>query len=301
MFDRINLAEDLIVCRGEILARRGFVVSPESIAEAAHHAPSLPRRVLAGTFLDEDLGLALDDPAYRNLFPGAGVKAAIARAIRAARLPEALLDELRAIRTATPHLYRHALATTAVAVRMLLAAVGEARGVPDLAAAALLHDLGMRHVPARLLRHRESLADPEVSAIAAHPLLGAYHLARVLGSHPAVAAARSHHWRCGQGYPGLAAPPSRSIEVVAVASTFAALTQPRAFRSEAFDARGAADVLVLDVTLGHADANTVKLLVHALRGGHGDVRAIRFGAERSGHAPELNRHTPVAGPSRSPV
>jgi len=52
---------------------------------------------------------------------------------------------------------------------------------------------------------------------------------------------------------------------------------------------------------GFADANTVKLLVHALRGGRGDPRSVRFGRERTGHGPEVNLYRHVAAPSRSTV
>lgn len=299
MFDRVTLSHDLIDCRGAVLGRRGMVVSPESIAEAAQRATPPARRPLAGSPVASDAVGPIEDPVYRHLFPTDAVKAAVHRGLLDVRVPEVLLDELAAVQRSAPGLYRHALASAAVAVRMLLAAVGDARGVPDLAAAALLHDLGMRHLPVRLLRHRDPLPPEDVAAVAAHPLLGAFHLACVLGPHPAVAAARSHHWRCGQGYPRMASPPSRSIEVVAVASAFAAMTQPRPFRSDRYDARGAADVLVAEAATGHADANTVKLLVHALRGGRGDLRRVSFGHERTGHAPEVNRYTPVAAPSRS--
>ncbi len=179
--------------------------------------------------------------------------------------------------------------------------IPEPRTLPDIGAAGLLHDLGMRHVPPRYARNTDDLAPDEAREIAAHPLLGAYHLACVLGPSCAVDAALAHHWRSGQGYPHLPSPPSRCVEVVAVASTFAALTEPRPFRSEAFDARGAADLLVADAAAGAADANTVKLLVHALRGAEGDVRAVRFGRERQGHAPVVNRHTAILAPQRSPL
>jgi HD-GYP domain-containing protein (c-di-GMP phosphodiesterase class II) len=159
----------------------------------------------------------------------------------------------------------------------------------------------MRHVPARVLRQRERLGRDEALRVAAHPLVGAYHLATVLGPHPAVAAAQGHHWRCGQGYPTLGGPPSRSVEVISVASTFAALTQPRPFRADRYDARGACDVLAAEAMRRNADANTVKLLVHVLRGGRGDPRSVRFGRERAGHGPEVNRYVHVAAPARSPV
>jgi HD-GYP domain-containing protein (c-di-GMP phosphodiesterase class II) len=301
VFDRLILTEDLVDCRGERIAARGTVLSPESIADAAARAPPLPRRCLAETPLGADVDVPLDDHVHRHLFADAATRDAVRRAILAAQLPEVLVEELLALRRAASAIHGHAFTTAAVAVRMLVAVVGEARGVPDLAAAALLHDLGMRHVPARLARLRERLGRDEALRVAAHPLLGAYHLARSLGDHPAVHAALGHHWRCGQGYPTLGAAPSRSMEVVSVASAYAALTQPRPFRSAAYDARGAADVLVAEAAAGQADANTVKLLVHTLRGGVGDLRAVRFGRERAGHAPDVNRHVHVAAPARSPV
>ena len=301
MFDRLILPEEILDVRGEVVAARGFVLSPESIADAAAAARPLARLPLSETPLAADVPVPLGDHAYRHLFPDDGTKDAVHRAMLAIRLPEVLFEELLALRRAASPIHGHAMATAAVAVRMLLTVVGQARGLPELAAAALLHDVGMRHLPPRLGRLRERLGHDEALRVAAHPFLGALHLARVLGDHPAVPAALGHHWRCGQGYPNLPSEPTRSMEVVAVASAFAALTQPRPFRSAAYDARGAADVLVSEAVSGQADANTVKLLVHALRGGAGDPRGVRFGRERGGHGPDVNRHVHVAAPARSLV
>jgi len=254
---------------------------------------------MGDTPLAGDMALALESSAYLHLFGRSGAGQVIERVLLAAALPEPLLDELTAMRRDAPVLYRHGVLTAAVAVRMLVASVGETRALPDVASAALVHDLGMRHLPPEILVHRDRLPVELAHRIAAHPLLGAYHLALLLGNHPAVAAAQGHHWRCGQGYPVLTAAPSRSVEVIAVASAFAALTQPRPYRSDAYDARGAADVLVAEAMSGHADGSTVKLLVHALRGGDGDPRAVRFGGSRDGHAPAENRHAPVDVPVRS--
>jgi hypothetical protein len=301
MFDRLTLTHDLLDCRGAPVARRGTVISPEAIAEAAQRAPALPRRPLAETALARDILAPLDASEYGHLFHGDAVRAGVIDAVESSRLPDVLVEELVRARRDAPALHAHAFAAAAVAARMLLSVVGTARGVPDVAGAALLHDIGMLHLPARLRAPGERLSREDTLRIAAHPLTGAYHLARVLGAHPAVAAARSHHWRCGQGYPALGAAPSRSVEVVSVASAFAALTQPRAFRSAAYSARGAADVLVAEAAAGLADTTTVRLLVHALRGGHGDPRAIRFGHGREGHAPEVNRYAPVEGPTSAHV
>lgn len=297
MFDRITLGHDLIDCRGETLARTGFVVSPQSIAEAARQAAPGPRLALADSPHRAEVAGPLADPRYQHLFGDPPVRDLVERALLEVRLPGVLFEELTGVQRANPALYRHGVATAAVAVRMLVAAVGDLKGVPDMAAAALLHDLGMRHVSMRLVRNRDRLTREEAAEIAAHPLTGAYHLARLLGNHPAVPAAHAHHWRCGQGYPRVAASPPRSAEVVAVASVFAALTQPRPFRSDPFDVRAAADVLVDEAKAGTADTNTVKLLIHALRGGKGDPRAVRFGGHRGGQVPEVNRHTPVAAPA----
>jgi hypothetical protein len=301
VFDRLTLPEDLVDCRGKVLAPRGLVVSPEAIEEAAEAAPPLPRWRLAETPLAGGLGAPLELPAYQPLFGRQEARDVVERTLLSIELPEALVDELLSMRGEQPALYLHAVLTAAVSVRVLRAAVGSGRTLSELAAAALLHDLGMRQLSGRLLAHRDRLSLEQVHRIASHPLLGAYHLARVLGHHPAVAAARCHHWRCGQGYPGLAAAPPRSIEVLAVASAFCALTQPRPYRSGAFDARGAVDVLVRESITGHADANTVKLLVHALRGGGGDPRGLRFGTSRDGHGPMVNGHSPVEAPARSQV
>ena len=301
MFDRLILIEDLLDCRGALVAARGTVLSAASIAEAARRAPSLPRRALADTSLAAAVEVPLAEATYKHLFDGEGVREAVRRAMLGVRLPEPLLEELLALRRAGSPLHLHGFATAAIAVRMLLSAVGAGRALPEVAAAALLHDLGMRHLPARLFRHRAGLAESDVIRIASHPLVGAYQIASVLGPHPAVDAARSHHWRCGQGYPTLRTPPSRSVEVVSVASAFAALTQPRAFRATVYDARGASDVLAAEATGGYADANTVKLLVHALRGGRGDPRTVRFGRRREGHGPDVHHYVHVSAPPRSPV
>jgi hypothetical protein len=301
VFDRLTLPEDLVDCRGDLIAPRGTVVSPETIEEAAAAAAPLPRRRLSETPLAGDVGPALDLPVYEPLFGRHDARDAVERTILAIELPEALVDELLAARDEQPALQLHGVLTAAVSVRVLRAAVGSGRTLTELAAAALLHDLGMRQVPVRVRSHRDRLSVEQVHRLAGHPLLGAYHLAAVLGHHPAVDAARCHHWRCGQGYPGLAAPPPRAIEVLAVASAFCALTQPRPYRSGAYDARGAVDVLIRESLTGHADGNTVKLLVHALRGGAGDPRGLRFGTSRDGHGPTVNGHSPVEAPARSTI
>ncbi len=293
MLDHTVLRTDLRDAHGVVLAPRGFALSAAAVEEAARRAVAAPRQLLGESVLAEDLALPLGDPAYRHLFPPAAAQE-VRRAALAARLPRALLDELEALRTFDPIRYRHAWSTAAVTARLLLAGVGDSPAVAELAVAGLLHDLGMRHVPFHLVRNADELSRREVQVVAAHPLLGAYLIASSLGAHPAVEAALAHHWKNGQGYPVLARPPMRAVDVVAVASAFVALTQARPFRPEPFDARGAVDLLVAEANMGQRDPETLRLLVHALRGGRGELRDVRLAQPRRGHGPEVNHHTPIA-------
>jgi hypothetical protein len=292
--DRIAVVRDLVDCQGRILAVRGQALTAQAVAEAALRARPAPGIPLATSVVGEDVREPFGDPAYRHLFRSPAVQATVVRAVVSAQLPEVLHQELRLLRDTDWTRYRHGLASAVVAARMLLAAVGEAHAVPDLAAAALLHDLGMRHVRPELTRAGVPLDQITALEIASHPVLGAFHLATVLGRHPAVDAALGHHWRKGRGYPRLPAPPPRSVELIAVASGFSALTQARPFRSMPYDARGATDVLVADAAAGEVDLEAVQLLVHVLRGGDGQAGRIVFGRERLGHAPQDNRHMGVA-------
>jgi HD-GYP domain-containing protein (c-di-GMP phosphodiesterase class II) len=292
--ERIAVVRDLVDCEGRILARRGQELSAQAVGDAAARARPAPGRPLSASVVVEDVREPFGDPVYRHLFRSPAGQESAVRAVLAAELPQAIHQELRLLRDVDWTRYRHGLVTAAVSARMLLAAVGEAGAVPDLTAAALLHDLGMRHVRPELVRAGIALDQTTALEIATHPVLGGYHLATMLGRHPAVDAALGHHWRKGQGYPVLRGPPPRSVEVIAVASSFAALTQARPFRSEPYDPRGAADVLVADAAAGQADLEAVQLLVHVLRGGAGEARQVVFGTERQGHAPEENRHRDVA-------
>lgn len=292
--DRVAVVRDLTDCQGRILARRGEELSAQAVGEAAARARPAPGRPLSTSVVVEDVREPFSDQVYRHLFRSPEEQSAAVRALLAAELPEVLHQELALLRDQDWTRYRHGIATALIAARMLRAAVGEARAVPDLAGAALLHDLGMRHVRPELVRAGVALDQTTALEIASHPVLGAYHLAAVLGRHPAVDAALGHHWRKGRGYPRLTVPPPRSVEVIAVASGFAALTQARPFRDAPYDARGATDVLVGDAGAGEADLEAVQLLVHVLRGGRGEARQVVFGREREGHAPPGNRHAPVA-------
>lgn len=294
MLERTTLVRDLVDSQGRLLARRGTEISARAVAEVAARAQPLPGRPLATSVVAEDLPQTMAEPVFKHLFRLRTAQSEVAAAVLATELPEPLHEELRHLRQDDWSRYRHAVATAAVATRMVHSALGDAAAIPGLVAAALLHDLGMRHVPAELLRSRRPLDASGLREVAAHPLLGAWHLATVLGRHPAVEAALGHHWRQGHGYPRLEVAPPRSVDVVAVASAFVALTHPRPFRTAVYDARSAVDLLVADAAAGEADLDSVKLLVHALRGAHGQVREVRFGRQRLEQGAGLAPHPALA-------
>ena len=276
-------------------------MSVESIAEAAAQARPGSVTPVSDTFIADDIGDVLREPALCHLLRTEVVVSAVRGVIESAALPQPLVEEMAAAKLLDPVRYRHALSSAVVTTRLILAAAGTARASPQIAVAALLHDIGMRHVPARVVGTADSLHGEDTVEVAQHPLLGAFQLARQLGEHPAVEAALAHHWRDGQGYPDLPERPSPTTEVVGVASAYSALTQGRAYRSEPFEARGAADLLIAEAASGHADPFAVKLLVHAMRGGEGPINGLRFARARQGMSPVVNRHTRIAPPARRMV
>ena len=276
-------------------------MSVESIAEAAAQARPGSVTPVSDTFIADDIGDVLREPALCHLLRTEAVVSAVRGVIESAALPQPLVEEMAAAKLLDPVRYRHALSSAVVTTRLILAAAGTARASPQIAVAALLHDIGMRHVPARVVGTADSLHGEDSVEVAQHPLLGAFQLARQLGEHPAVEAALAHHWRDGQGYPDLPERPSPTTEVVGIASAYSALTQGRAYRSEPFEARGAADLLIAEAASGHADPFAVKLLVHAMRGGEGPINGLRFARARQGMSPVVNRHTRIAPPARRMV
>ena len=91
-----------------------------------------------------------------------------------------------------------------------------------------------------------------------------------------------------------ARPPPRSMEVVSVASAFAALTQPRPFRSGAYDARGAADVLVAEAAArarrrDHGEAARPRAARRRRRPAHGCASATSARGHGAGREPARPR------------
>ena len=291
MFDRVKLRRDLTDCGGRVLARAGTVISVESIAEAAASARPGCGTPVSDTFMADDLAEILREPVLRLLLRTEEIEPAVRRVVESATLPQPLVEEMAAAKLLDPVRYRHALSTAA----------GDVAPHPGGGGHGARVAADRRGRPAA--RHRDA---PRPAQGDGHPRLASTETTpstwrstrcsapsswpATLGNHPAVEAALAHHWRDGQGYPDLAERPSPTTEVVAVSSAYAALTHGRAYRSEPYGARGAADLLVAEAASGHADPFAVKLLVHALRGGEGaDERA----ALRAGPPGDRARREPA--------
>jgi HD-GYP domain-containing protein (c-di-GMP phosphodiesterase class II) len=149
----------------------------------------------------------------------------------------------------------------------------------------------MRHAALRLRFKRDHLTRAEALALEDHPLLGALVLASMLGDAPAVHFALLHHTRAGYGYPRTqGTPPLRGLDIVAVASAFAALIAPRSYRQKPFDVRGAIDQLVEESAAGFFDERAVRLLIHCLRGSGGPVAGLPLARSPRGFRPPVNHH-----------
>jgi HD-GYP domain-containing protein (c-di-GMP phosphodiesterase class II) len=169
--------------------------------------------------------------------------------------------------------------------------LGEAPGLSRLVGGALVHDVGMRHAAQRLRFKRDHLTANEALTLEDHPIVGALVLASALGDAPAVHFALLHHTRAGFGYPRVAGkPPLRGLDLVSVASAFAALVAPRPFRQQPFNARGAADQLCDEAKAGYFDARAVRLLIHCMRGAKGPMTDLRLPRTATGFRPARNHH-----------
>jgi HD-GYP domain-containing protein (c-di-GMP phosphodiesterase class II) len=127
--------------------------------------------------------------------------------------------------------------TLNVAVFALTAAkpyVADASGLPSLAQAALLHDVGKVVVPREVLYKQGSYTPAEWEIMRSHPVRGAEILSGTEGVDDlAVMTAYGHHWRTdGSGYPKLQLPmrPHPFVSLLSIADVYEALTAERPYK-----------------------------------------------------------------------
>lgn len=286
------LTRDLRTADGRSIAARGQIIDLGLLRDVARRAPrnraELP---LHETEVSEAVLEALEEPALAFLVGTPESRAQVADGIHDVRFPQAVWDELSLLRCEDPLRYQHAVWTSLVAVRLFRAALGNAPGISRLAGGALVHDIGMLQAAPRLRQKRDHLTRAEAVSLEDHPLLGALILASAIGDTPAVHFALLHHTRAGQGYPRVEGqPPLRGLDLVAVASAFAALIAPRSYRASAYNPRGAADQILDEARAGHFDARAAHLLIFCLRGGKGSLKELKLPRKPTGLRPLQNHH-----------
>jgi HD-GYP domain-containing protein (c-di-GMP phosphodiesterase class II) len=286
------LTKDLFAADGRVVASRGEVIDLAHLKEVSKRAPRDQReKPLHETTAAEGILEAFESPALTHLVGKEDSRALVADTLSEVRFPQPIWEELECLRREDGARYQHAIWTGVIVARMFRSAMGTAPGLARLVGGALVHDIGMRHAAARLRFKRDHLTLSEAVALEDHPILGALLLASILGDVPAVHFALLHHTRAGHGYPRMTrSPPLRGLDLVSVASAFAALVAPRSYRLQAYNPRGAADQLLDEAMSGHFDVRAVRLLIHCLRGGKGQLADLELAHRATGFRPPVNHH-----------
>jgi HD-GYP domain-containing protein (c-di-GMP phosphodiesterase class II) len=286
------LTKDVLAADGRLVASRGEIIDLPYLRDLAARAPQgLRERPLFETETAQEVLEAFDAPALQYLVGSEPTRALAADALSEVRFPQPIWDELEALHREDGPRYQHAIWTGIIAARLFRAAMGTAPALARLVGGALTHDIGMRLTALRLRFKRDHLTRAEALALEDHPLLGALVLASVLGDAPAVHFALLHHTRAGFGYPRMSGKlPLRGLDILSVASAFAALIAPRSFRAQPYNARGAVDQLVEEAAAGHFDQRAVRLLIHCLRGAKGSLADLQLPRKPTGFRPPANHH-----------
>jgi HD-GYP domain-containing protein (c-di-GMP phosphodiesterase class II) len=286
------LTRDLVAADGKLVASRGEIVDLAYLKETAARAPRDPRvRALHDTAVSEAVLEAFDAAPLQHFAGPPAARAQIADALCEVRFPDAVWEELSALQEQDSIRFQHAVWTAVVSARLFRAALGEAPGLTRLIGGALVHDIGMRYAAPKLRFKRDHLTPNDALGLEDHPIVGALLIAKAMGDAPAVHFALLHHTRAGFGYPRVEGkPPLRGLDLVSVASAFAALVAPRPFRQQPFNARGAADQLYDEARAGYFDPRAVRLLIHCMRGAKGPIAELKLPRTATGFRPARNHH-----------
>ena len=124
-------------------------------------------------------------------------------ALRDVQLPVQASFKLTVMRHQMPQLYRHSVQVMMVAVCLGIKHNLSAADLADLAAAALLHDVGMLYMPRSWMNPRHKLTPQETKQLAAHTVTGMLVVRGAKVYRAAVEnAVLEHHERLdGSGYP----------------------------------------------------------------------------------------------------
>jgi hypothetical protein len=146
-------------------------------------------------------------PFFARAVPEGRAGKAVLDALATMRLPKPVALHLTLARETRPALFDHSILMALLAAHLVRESGAERTEIGTAAAAGLLHDLGMLHIPPDLLDSEERLSGDELKPVYVHPLTSSMLVDR-FADYPkdVVRAIVEHHERLdGSGYPrGLA-------------------------------------------------------------------------------------------------
>ena len=174
--------------------------------------------------------LLVEQPLFARMASNANTRRLLLDTLEALPLPAPIAFQLTLAYEMHPELFRHAVATAFTAAWLGMGPMVSRHDLSMLAAAGLLHDLGMLHVDPVLLQPTALLKREQRRQLYAHPLVSALLMQRHHEfSREAVRAVREHHEALdGSGYPGHLA--SAGISpwgcILSLAEVVAAVVEP---------------------------------------------------------------------------
>lgn len=287
--DLTTLTHPIVDVDGREVAPAGVTVGRDFLAMIAGKGrPPGAEATLDETEVPDDLATFAGEPELAGLFDGE-LAARIRGLCAKVSVPEPVLRELTAMRDNMPIYYHHALATTAITLRLCLEMTVKTDELVKIARGVLLKDLGMTRIATTLVRNRDYLTRQEFHQISKHPIIGLVLNTWYFGEGLEGMIALRHHIRNGHGYPrwpGLK--PSRLIDIIEVVDIFYALLSPRPFRPEPYDVRGALDELTAMAERGEIGADALRLLIAGFRAEKPAACEVSLSTERHGFVPQAN-------------
>lgn len=218
------------------LLEKGTVLGADLLELLAGHRLQAPLDVSLEVSEPVDIGLLhvevtrllSEHPLGRLLAADMGAEAAmLGRALRLMPWPHPARFKMTVVQSQLPTLFEHSVLMTMVSLFLAIRAGWDEAQCAKLAAAALLHDVGMLYMSTAWVDAEYKLSDRERAQLAAHSITGSM-VVQSMGAYPfSVEDAVLEHHECmdGSGYPrhlmGEAISPMGRILVVAeVVSAF---------------------------------------------------------------------------------
>lgn len=145
------------------------------------------------------------------------------------RVPEQILLELKWLKENYSYNYHHVVAVTALSSRMARDFL-EGQELVDTAEAAILYDIGIGHIPSKIIQKVGKLDPKERNIVSYHPIYSVLLMAHYYQDykHPRIEIVLNHHENLnGTGYPRKIKNSNMISQIIHLADTFDALISAR--------------------------------------------------------------------------